>query len=162
LHFHTLKTFIRKNLTFAFSTPVMLSKIVSIALLVIANLILLAHDVIPHHHHDEHVCYEHGSCAAHHSNDSENDKRSSDEEEACCSLADLLIIPANSRLEEIAFSCYTSIDDSENHNLALLKNAAFNNAQLLLPLFFRQHPQKSIFFLAFASLSAGLRAPPVF
>jgi hypothetical protein len=82
--------------------------------------------------------------------------------EACCSLADLLIIPANSRFEEISCSCYTSIDDSENHNLALLKSAAFNNAQLLLPLIFRQHPQKSIFYLAFTSLSAGLRAPPVF
>lgn len=140
----------------------MLSKVVSITLLAIANLILLAHDVIPHHHHDDHVCYEHGSCAAHHSNDSENDKRSSDEEEACCSLADLLIIPANSRFDELNCSHCTSILDSGSHDLVLLKTAEFDKTRLLPSLHFRKHPQKTNFYRAFTSLSAGLRAPPAF
>jgi hypothetical protein len=138
----------------------MLSKVVSITLLVIANMILLAHDVIPHHHHDENVCYEHGSCSAHHSNDSEDEKRSADENEACCSLADILIIPANSRFDEISCSCCTTNHHSENHNLALLNSAEFDNAMLLPPLLFRKHPQKSNFYFAFTSLSSGLRAPP--
>lgn len=139
----------------------MLSKVVSIALLVIANLILLAHDVIPHHHHDDHVCYEHGSCAAHHSNDSENEKRTTDENDACCSLADLLIIPASSRLKEISCSCCTPVHDSGNHIQGLLKSTDFYKAMQSLPLPFRQHPQKSNFYRAFSSLSAGLRAPPI-
>lgn len=141
----------------------MLSKIVSISLLVIANLILLAHDVIPHHHHDDHVCFEHGSCAAHHSDESENEKQPSDEnkDEACCSLADLLIIPAGSRFEEINCSCCPSVHDSEDLNLVFLKSTEFDNATILRPLLFRQHTRKTIFYLAFSSLSAGLRAPPV-
>ncbi|MBE0662775.1 MAG: hypothetical protein IH597_09920 [Bacteroidales bacterium] len=140
----------------------MLSKVVSISLLVIANLILLAHDVIPHHHHDDHVCFEHGSCATHHSNDSENEQRSADENEACCSLADLLIIPANSRFDEIISSCCTSFLDSGSQSPALITNTEFDYSKFLLPLLFRQHPQKTNFYRAFISLSAGLRAPPVF
>lgn len=140
----------------------MLSKIVSITLLVIANLILLAHDMIPHHHHDDHVYFEHLTCAAHHSNDSENEKRSADENEACCSLADLLIIPANSRFDEISCSSCTPVLDLGNHNLSLLQSADFEGVILLPPLLFRQHPHKSNFYRAFTSLSAGLRAPPVF
>ncbi len=138
----------------------MLTKVVSITMFAIASLILLAHDVIPHHHHDDHVCLEHGSCATHHSSDSENKKRPSGEE-ACCSLADLLIIPVNSRLDEISCSCCVTVHHSGNHNLALLNVAEFDKAMLLLPLPFRQHSQKSTFYLAFTSLSAGLRAPPV-
>lgn len=139
----------------------MLGKIISISLLIIANMILLAHDVIPHHHHDDQVCFENGRCASHHSNDSENEKHPGKEDEACCSLADLLIIPANSRLEEILCSCCTFVYDSGNHFLALLNIAEFDKATLLIPLPFRQHPQKSTFYRAFSSLSAGLRAPPV-
>jgi hypothetical protein len=142
--------------------PFMLSKIVSISLLVIANLILLAHDVIPHHHHDDHVCYEHESCTTGHSHNPNKTDAPGNQDEACCSLADLLIIPANSRFDEISCSCCTASHHSGNHNLALLLIAEYNNALLLLPLPFRKHPHKSNFYLAFTSLSSGLRAPPVF
>jgi hypothetical protein len=139
----------------------MLSKVVSISLLVIANLVILAHDVIPHHHHDDYVCFEHGSCAAHHANDSEHGKLPGSEDEACCILDNLLIIPANSRYDKIISSSSIILPDSGNHGFALLANAQFDFTKLLLPLLFRQHSQKLNFYHAFTSLSAGLRAPPV-
>ena len=69
----------------------------AIMLAVLANVLLLAHSLVPHHHHGERVCFDVGSCNTrerqhHHEGEGCDDSgHPAGQEEGCCVLDHLVI-----------------------------------------------------------------------
>ncbi len=135
----------------------MLKQIVTIAFLLIANAVLLVHDVVPHHHHDTHVCFEHNACGS----DSSHETQDQENDDTCCLLADLQILAPGSAQHEI--NCPCCDHDAKHgkdtpvfiHEMQTQVDFQYNRTC------FRQNPFKNSSYLTFAVRSYGLRAPPL-
>ncbi len=140
----------------------MLKQVSSIAFLIIASIILLAHDVVPHHHHDEHICFEAHSCEGEHADDKSDDPEpTQDEKEACCLLAEMLFITHASPHDEIRCSCCAQDHKPGKFNVDFTISKSFDGFFLKSQLPFRQNPLVSKPLLSIAGRSHGLRAPPL-
>jgi hypothetical protein len=139
----------------------MLKQFTSIVFLLLANTILLAHDVIPHHHHDDtEICFEHHQCEDIHSHDSETPSPLSKEKETCCQLAETLVFtPASS--VEINCPCCESNHKKDFFDSVLFAYISFDGLIFWAQLPFRQNPYKSNNYLFLADHINGLRAPPL-
>lgn len=142
----------------------MIRKITAIFLILLANIVLLVHAVVPHHHHQEQVCivnehcqndslaHEHNTPEHNHEHDGENSSES-------CALKQAVVIPANLVRQE--FKCLGCDDNHSTfvHFHAILFSNEFipfvpkvvSNEQI--PLITYSHSN-------FVSASLGLRAPP--
>lgn len=133
-------------------------------MLLIANLVLLVHAVVPHHHHDAKVCFSIAHCqSCGHDAHQEHDHHHHDQvpfqkdDLACCQLKDEMVVTVQKnqvRLEplEIPFSvcgCFAVVP--HQHDVYILPTG--------LP--FRHKPFLISFLNPLCSLTNGLRAPPV-
>ncbi|TVQ06935.1 MAG: hypothetical protein EA361_18880 [Bacteroidetes bacterium] len=134
-----------------------MKQIVTIAFLLLANAILLVHDVIPHHHHDTHVCFEHHACGSDHSHETENQEN----DDACCLLADLQILAPASSNHEINCPCCSHDPKHGKYTPVIIHEVQNALVLLFTRTCFRQNPTKSSFYLTCAVQSFGLRAPPL-
>jgi len=133
-----------------------MSRIISIALLLIAGTILLAHDVIPHQHHDDHVCFEHSSCQAEHPDESQND-----ENNPCCPLAEIVFYTPGNSTHEIVCPFFI-FDSSWDKDYCCPPHGNYDLLPLVFtPLPFLQNPYEDFHYLWPLSYTFGLRAPPV-
>jgi hypothetical protein len=129
-------------------------RIAATLFLMLANLMWLAHAVVPHHHHDDHICFV---TLPNHENHGHN--HHSDGSDGCCSLKQTIATQTNTdkRIE--------NDDDSSgkghHHSTICIYNNCFNLSPGWIivtdvighpPQFI---PNSSIFFSAH-----GLRAPP--
>ena len=106
----------------------MIRRAASILFLLLANLILLAHTVIPHHHHDSEICLY----GIYHSNHTENPQDCQSENKHTpdqkgdfekCSLQHIAIIPqtnqdfsyAYQQVNDISFNKFLSYAVSSDH-----------------------------------------------
>jgi hypothetical protein len=140
----------------------MFKQFASIVFLLLANIILLAHDVIPHHHHEENICFEHHSCAAGHAHDSESQEQpTSDDEETCCILAEMVIFTPASHSFEINCPCCENDQNPVNFDFSFIPTYSFAGSDLSDQYPFRQKPYRINYSLSPANQLHGLRAPPV-
>lgn len=139
----------------------------AILFILCANIVLLAHAVIPHHHHDEVACFEvittekhdHGHCCDH-QDAGHQEKHDAGTSNDCCVLNDFMaIIPDNFKQEikPLNFSF-----EAKNFNHFLLAVIPAGDELLLSGLTdsFRQNPIPDKCLPAAGSLGPGLRGPP--
>ena len=129
-----------------------------------ANVVLLAHAVVPHHHHDGTACFttpieeEQDHCCDH-DTAKPHEKHDANTADDCCILNDILaIVPDNYRQENFAFD----FKCNENTNLyfsVILTSDSYDEPLGYLKAIRQQSyfPSLSKTFLAH---SHGLRAPP--
>lgn len=140
----------------------MLKQFASIVFLLFANIILLAHDVIPHHHHEENICFEHHSCAAEHAHDSESQEQpSSDDKETCCILAEMVVFTPASHSFEIGCPCCENDQNPVTLDFSFIPTYSFAGSDLSDQYPFRQKPYRINYLLSPANQLHGLRAPPL-
>jgi hypothetical protein len=141
----------------------MLKQFTSIVFLLLANIVLLAHDVIPHHHHEENICFEHHhSCPADNSHDSEADELPPPEEkEACCMLAELVVFTPTSHSFEISCPCCEIDHHLVTFDFSFIPTYSFAGSDLSDQYPFRQKPYRINYLLSPANQLHGLRAPPL-
>lgn len=136
-------------------------KKVALIFLIVANIILLAHAVLPHHHHDKVVCVESSHCqtadlghkhsakAHSHQHDTENSN--------CCVLKQAVAIPANqTRNETECDGC--SVDHSFDTHFTLTKIVTVG--AIPEKLVAHSVPDFSFWIPSYIAHSLGLRAPP--
>lgn len=136
-----------------------MKQIVSILFLLLANVVLMAHAVVPHHHHDDHVCFEHNSCTSDHAHEDDNEIPLPENDDDCCLLSGKLVFTPSAHTNEI--SChFCSLTDHSQWFI----NLSVGNPEpslLLSPTPLGQPPFNDSHYLSFASHCYGLRAPPV-
>ncbi|GEM_PF-1762018 len=141
----------------------MAKKIIYTAFLLIASVMLLAHEVIPHHHHDDHICFEHTTCDVENTHHGEEKEDSSDKNNNdCCQLADAVVTPPQSQVHEVNCPCCTHDNTTMGRiNLSMLPVVGVGNHLLTSCFAFWQNPNQTSFILSLAGRSHGLRAPPI-
>jgi len=142
----------------------MIGKTTAIFFLLLANIILLAHAVIPHHYHQEQVCIVNAHCqndskAHQHNASGHNHEHDGSEGTQNCVLKQAVAIPANSLKQE--FKCL-GCDDNHSplvHLQAVLLSHEFNSFVPKI-ISIAQIPLKTSSHSCFVHSSLGLRAPP--
>ena len=129
--------------------------------LVLANVILLAHAVIPHHNHAEIICFNLSHC---HTDKEDASDRSCDshqhdsDTDSNCILKQVVLLPNNLSKEVPENIC---INQENQPDFAGILQESVHS----IPIAVSYHPAKPFNFLACfikpLSGSSGLRAPPV-
>lgn len=140
----------------------MIKKLTAYTFILIANIVLLAHAVIPHHHHNNHVCIEHTICVgndvAHtHNTPVSQHQRGCDTDSTTCVLKQAFVIPSvQSRFLKDCDNC----SDTHNHIFYILANSKGLDLQPAseIVLSIREVP---FYLSAILTSTPGLRAPPI-
>jgi hypothetical protein len=133
----------------------------SIAILLVAGLIIILHDLIPHHSHGEIFCidkHQHHECCEHPHD--EKHKDNNEPESACCSFGNASLFILTHHQEET--SCYCCLHKQINQDIHT-GNPFIAGSDIIIKTFldyFRQHPPSECSFSSFIIVIAGLRAPP--
>lgn len=149
-----------------------MKKVIALPLLLLANLVILAHAIVPHHHHDKIVvsicdflsiedALEHTHSDHHHGQEKGHEHTGHDLGEEC--LLNELYIRASSN-QNLSASHSGDFDLSNSHLDFPLYFCEFNQQIDLtdygeLP--FRQKPYVYSYHTYYITHSLGLRAPPV-
>ena len=144
-----------------------IKKALSLLLLLLANIILLAHAAVPHHYHETlSICFCHtpycednkGTCTHEHHN-AENNHNENNHNEQCCSIDTIY----TAGYKNIKTSCHVhdKCDCGKTVVYALIPNSLYTSDFIDDTIIhFRQNPNIPLFFSDFISQSIGLRAPP--
>ena len=133
----------------------------------LANVMLLAHSVIPHHHHGDVVCFEVGHCTvcetahvddcdANHSSDSPVVT-----DENCCALDHMVMFHPDGLRHDLEDAGHPAEMDFQQDFFAALIQGYFDFSQFAGNLPFRQHPPAPAYHHACLGQGPGLRAPPL-
>jgi len=128
--------------------------------LLVANMILLAHAVIPHHHHQAQVCVERRHCQANHTAQHITPKHHHHHEgkdsSTDCVLKQAVVLPANQIKQEN--DCLNSRIDSQDYpyTLFISEDAAFISGNCVA----ESIQNISSSYPYYINTSLGLRAPP--
>lgn len=143
----------------------MIRKKTAIFFILLANIILLAHAVVPHHYHKEQVCLVNAHCqndskAHQHNASGHNHEHDGSEGTQNCVLKQTVAIPANSLRQE--FKCL-GCDDNHSPFVHLQAILCGNELISFVPEIISnaQTPSGSSQHSNFVSTSLGLRAPPI-
>lgn len=141
----------------------MVKRITAFIFILLANIVLLAHAVVPHQHYFGHVCIgtEHSQDneATHESNSTEPDhKHDGNNTSTSCVLKQAVVLPTNQSRQECDYISYT--DNNSTKFLFALFNSGTESAVLVL---LCEASDKVIIpsYSSFVNTSLGLRAPPV-
>lgn len=140
----------------------MIKKITAYSFILLANIVLLAHAVLPHHHHEQIVCIENTHCAcdtdAHvHNTDAKDHQHDGNANSTACVLKQAVLIPsAQGRILNTCQNC----SDNHNHDFYILSNFGYADLQSS-PEVVTYIPKFPSFFISFVTISLGLRAPPI-
>jgi len=136
-------------------------KITAYSFLILANIILLAHAVIPHHHHESVVCVEQKHCQddeipLHHNNSEHEHQHDGNENSNCCILKQYVVTPSFQGKQ--LRSC-DNCSDNHNHDYYTLSNIGYCDLQPVSKVV-TYYPVHSSYLLSFVTSTLGLRAPP--
>lgn len=157
----------------------MIKKVAAISLILIANLIMLAHAVIPHHHHheteicvdtshyvDHNKCHEHSDADHQHNEDlpsadifhqHEHDQNNDSQ---CCLVKPVVILPSNSF--ELECKSYQAQDNSLHFdNYAFLNKGLSLKTEYPIKRFKELSAILATLYPQISKQSFGLRAPPL-
>ncbi len=139
----------------------MIRKTTAYLFIILANIVLLGHAVIPHHHHEQQLCIKNKYCQndakAHHHESSEKDHQHDGKNAPNCILKQLVILPSNQGRNEC--NCFTTSEDHEDDFQFILFTNNFESNYFVFSnvsskIHFTPH------YSAFLIPSSGLRAPP--
>jgi hypothetical protein len=140
----------------------MIKKLAAYSLILIANIVLLAHAVIPHHHHHLVVCIVNTHChddslAHNHDFSPKDHEHDGNTNSNTCVLKQAVVIPTS---QDKLFKSCDNCTNSHNHNFYILPNFEFAD---LLPVseVASNIPELSFFITPFVRLILRLRAPPI-
>lgn len=142
----------------------MIKRIPAIIFILLANVTLLVHAVIPHHHHEKEVCIVSSHCESDsqaHDHDDAKHNHEHDGEDSVddCVLQQILISPPNKIKHEIK-----SLDIDTDRFQADHSQAVFTENNFVLACIScipKAKPPLLVFtYLNYASTVLGLRAPP--
>lgn len=140
----------------------MIKKLTAYSFILVANIVLLAHAVLPHHHHEQQVCIERTHCTsdtdAHvHNTDAKDHQHDGNSNTTACVLKQAILIPSTqSRTLNNCDNC----SDNHNHDFYILSNFGYVDLQPVLQVV-TYNPEFPSFFISFVTTSLGLRAPPI-
>lgn len=142
-----------------------MKKAASILFISVANIILLAHAVIPHHHHKKLVCLEKVHCQQHintHSFDATEQDHNHDGNGnfEYCLLQQVVVLPSN----QIKKDCDDFQKDDGQEFINLISFISLNkNPKIILPVISIAGYKLNITsdFTSYFCSSSGLRAPPI-
>lgn len=140
-----------------------MKKAIALLFLLLANISLLVHAVVPHHHHDDiAVCFATACCAdndeasqCHH--DSGGHRHDGDTQPDGCALKEVYVRFENGRL----FADSSPDYDSQYPVLYLLPINSVTEVTVSEKLPFRNKPYLLSYHTALVARSIGLRAPPM-
>lgn len=140
----------------------MLKKLTAYSFILLANIVLLAHAVVPHHHHQSIACVESSHCQddniAHKHNAPADNHQHDGSSSANCILKQAVIVPSNQGKNET--DC---VFCSLNHSLDLQFTLPYTGNEAIIPIFsiVASIPDVSFSFSSYITTSLGLRAPPL-
>ena len=152
---------------FVMKLTIMSKKIVCISALLLANVLLLAHAVIPHHHHQEDavVCFldtHYEDCEEAHSHEQCDNQIYKHEtppvSERCC-IVDNVYIHADNNIKTTSRS-HTTGDCGQILYVLILNDLDIQGFIANTIRHLRQNPYVPLFYSEFIAQSIGLRAPP--
>ena len=138
-----------------------MKKGIAILFVLLANIILLAHAVLPHHYHEKLVCIESTHCAEDATNHSQNSVEHNHQHDGndnitCILNQAVFILPTQGQIFNDCENC----NDTHNHDFCITKAFEYQHFQAL-PTTVRVVPKNISFFTSFVSSTSGLRAPPL-
>jgi hypothetical protein len=143
----------------------MIKKITAYSFILLANIVLLAHAVVPHHHHETQVCIEKTHCetdfeAHKHQPNEENHKHNHEHDGnngSLCVLKQAIVLPVHqSRQLDGCSDC----SDNHNHDFFIFSDFGYVDLQPDFEVV-TYIPEFSSFLISFVTTSHGLRAPPL-
>jgi len=144
-----------------------MKKALSLSLLLLANIILLAHAAVPHHHHETIcICFcntpycegNKGTCTHEH-HDANTTHHENNHNEQCCSIDTIY----TAEYKNIKTSCHVheKCDCGKTVVYVVPPNSLYTSDFVDETIIhFRQNPDLPLFYSEFISQSIGLRAPP--
>lgn len=137
-----------------------MTKRTAILFILLANIVLLAHAVLPHHHHKQQVCIEGSHCEEEedisqttaHGHQHDNHTNS-----ATCVLKQAVIIPST---EGKFFKCCDNYSDNHSYNYYILFNPGNIDLQPISEVV-AFIPVLPSFLTSSVTITPGLRAPPM-
>lgn len=140
----------------------MIKQITAYSFILIANMVLLAHAVIPHHHHQAVICIEqnHGDddSLLHNHNVPDHDHQHDDNTNSTtCVLQQTFVVPA---LHSNLFKCCCNYSDNQNLDFYILSKLGLTELQPVSKVVAR-FPLHSSYLISFVTSTLGLRAPPI-
>jgi len=143
----------------------MIKRISAISFVLLANIIILAHAVIPHHHHKSEVCFVNSHCQANdesHKHTAAGHDHEHDGNNFCqnCVLKTVVILPANHlRQEGKSFNCVDNRPEFDGFHAILFDSGLIKH---ILPDFSNTPPPLlSSSYSSLVRIGLGLRAPPL-
>jgi hypothetical protein len=143
----------------------MIKNITAYSFILLSNIVLLAHAVIPHHQHESDICIVNSHCQTDsgvhkHSDVEHNHEHDGENENNCCVLSEVVLLPPKNTIKK-----HEDIYCQENH-LVLNKFQAVlfsNELQAFDSVFITNAfgPLITCFHTHFVNTALGLRAPPV-
>jgi hypothetical protein len=127
-----------------------IKKTIQISFLLFANLILLAHTIVPHHHHeDASICFCHTPTHQHKENPASG---------KCCTIDNTYISKHNNL--KITFRLPVNHDSGQILYALILNTLNIRDFTDDTLIRFQQNPYVPLYYSEFVALSIGLRAPP--
>jgi len=134
------------------------------AFLMLANLVLLAHAVVPHHHHNKQVCFKHSHCnhdglADEHGTNQDNHSHDGDNNHDNCVLREPIVVFSNQWKSDLILNITIDLSDLDDFHYNLLNSSP--DFQILILSNFLYERVINGSYSSLVSSSVGLRAPPV-
>lgn len=139
----------------------MIKKITAYSFIFIANILLLAHAVLPHHHHEQQVCIVQTHCAndasSHSPTTTEHNHQHDGTNSTSCILKQAVVLPTSQA--RLLINC-DNCTDNHNHYFFIL---SFFGLETLQPITVSVPtvPEFAFLFSSRITSSIGFRAPPM-
>ncbi len=140
----------------------MIKKFSAFSFILLANIILLAHAVIPHHHHDSVICIKQNHCQDdripyNHNVTEHNHQHDGNKNSTSCILKQSVVVPTSQGRQLKSCDNY-----SGNHNPDYYTQSHFGISDLQADSkVVAYYPVQAFYLLLFVTSALGLRAPPL-
>jgi hypothetical protein len=143
----------------------MIKKVTPIVFILLANILLLTHAVLPHHHHNKQVCLIKSHCindnnSKGHSSDNESHNHDDENNSNDCVLKELIAISSNDWKQEFKFTASAHYQQDHASFHYDLLNIGEEAVTAILLQSVSVHKVKYSY-TYYVSASLGLRAPPI-
>ena len=136
-----------------------IKRFIAISFTILANILLLAHAIVPHHYHESEVCTEISHCEENSSTDKQKSEHNHEHNAEFCIVSQTFVVRTNQLEQEfLSFEC----NNRQWQIIVLLKN---DITEKLSSHHFKisknKTPYISTNYSYVFSKSIGLRAPPI-
>lgn len=142
----------------------MIKRITVVAILMLANLILLAHAVVPHHHHNKLICFKYSHCTHddlndEHGKNQDGHRHDGENNHDDCVLKEPVGVLSNQSRSDFTLNSTNDRSGLDDYNDYLLDRSPEFQIHALSTVIYERVLNGS--YSSLVSSSLGLRAPPV-